>query len=142
VNDRLIKLGATLGTVALTFGAPAIAAAQDQAAPDSVNAPDTSTPATYSAPTPAMADDQVAALQGKGFVNQSSLFVAQVDQDQNGKFGAISTEQLNGALDSVQVAMGDGTIMTLRQYLNEQAVDASNIVGLNVTDNAVIIAHS
>jgi hypothetical protein len=140
VNDRTIKLGATLGAVALAFAAPAIASAQDQAASDSM--PSTSMPsASYAAPAP-MDAYQLDKLQGMGFLNRSSILTAHVDRDMAGNFAPIPSDQLNAALDNVKVIDADGITYTLGEYLHQQDVDPSTIVAVNVTDNAVIVAHT
>jgi len=139
VNDRTIKLTATLGAIALAFAAPAVASAQDQTTPN--NAPDTSTPA-YSAPVAPMASDQLDHLQSLGFLNQSAVMTAQVDADTAANFDAIPSGQLNATLDNVKVVDADSITYTLREFLAQQGIDPSTIVSFNVSDNAVVIAHT
>lgn len=124
MNVRTIKLSATLGAVALAFSAPAIASAQDQVMPASSNS------------------DQLDKLQAMGFVNQSSILTAHVNPNLPGSFAPIPSDQLNAALDSVKVDDADGITSTLGEYLNSQGIDPSSIVGVNVTDNAIVIAHT
>ena len=136
MNDRTIKLSATLGAVALAFAAPAIASAQDQVAPDNAMPS-----ANYMAPAP-MDAHQLDKLQGMGFLNRSSILMTQVDGSMAGNFAPIPSDQLNATLDSVQVADVDGITMTLHDYLNQQGVDPSTIVAIRVSRNAVVIAHT
>jgi hypothetical protein len=140
VNDRTIKLGATLGAVALAFAAPAVASAQDRM--DNAMPADNAAPA-YSAPaaTP-MASDQLDRLQSLGFLNQSEVLTSQVDQNAPTTFDALPSDQLASTLDGVKVDDADGVTYSLREFLASQGVDPSTIVALSVSDNNVVIAHT
>ena len=137
VNNRTKKLGATLGAFALALAAPAVASAQ------SSDAPDTSMPSTaYSAPAGSIGADQLDRLQSLGFINQSEVLTAQVDANSPAASEALSSSQLDAALDNVKVEDAEGITWTLGEFLHSQGIDTSTIVGVNVSDNAVVIAHT
>lgn len=141
MNDRTIKLGATLGAVALAFAAPAVASAQDST--DKAMPADNAAPAAYTAPAAEpMVSDQLGQLQAIGFLNQSEVLMAQVDPNAPTNFDALPSDQLATTLDSVKVDDADGITYTLRDFLAQQGVDPSSIVSVSVNDNAVIIAHT